>query len=72
MQCPTCRDYGDLVSVRVKATGQEVIACTECDLLWEGVNFNDISADNATDVTSFLVKQGVFPSWGELEILKRI
>jgi formate dehydrogenase maturation protein FdhE len=72
MQCPTCGDYGDLVLVRVKRTGEHVIACTECDLLWLTVDAECISADSATDVTTFLEEKGLRPSWDELEVVKRL
>jgi len=72
MRCPTCGDYSDLVIVRVIKTGEQVIVCAECDLLWTDSGLKEISADRATDVTSFLEKKGLKPSWNELEIIKRI
>lgn len=72
MLCPTCGEYGDLVYIRVKSTGKGVIACVECDLLWESDDPNKISADSATDVTSYLTEHGFPPSWDELEILGRV
>ena len=72
MLCPTCDEYGDLVYILVKNTGKRVIACTECDSLLETDDPNKITADSATDVTSYLSVYGLPPSWEELEILGRV
>ena len=72
MHCSTCGDYGDLVLVRVKKTGVQAVACTECDLLWEGADPAGITADFATNVTAFLELLGLQRSWIELEILSRV
>lgn len=72
MLCPTCCEYGDLVYIAVKSTGKKVIACTECDSLWEGDDPKKITADSATDVTSYLIAHRLTPSWDEFEILGRV
>lgn len=71
MQCPTCGDYGDLRHASVRKTGQRVIVCTECDLLWphEG---QDLEAARATDVESFLGQAGIAPDWQELLLGARL
>jgi uncharacterized Zn finger protein len=72
MLCPTCGEYGDLVHICVKGTGKRVIACTECDSLWETDDQNKITADSATDVTSYLNAHGLPSSWEELAVLGRV
>jgi uncharacterized protein YjfI (DUF2170 family) len=71
MHCPTCGDYGDLVIVRVKKTGEQVIVCAECDLLWTDSDINTLAADRATNVESFLKQRGLPSSWDALEVIKR-
>ncbi|MDN2712159.1 MULTISPECIES: hypothetical protein [unclassified Janthinobacterium] len=71
MQCPTCDAYGDLVRARVRKTGQEVIVCTECDLLWPHAD-RHIDAARATDVASFLAQAGLDGEWQELDIIARL
>lgn len=71
MRCPICGEYGDLVRAKVKKTGHEVIVCTECDSLWEHSG-TELDPDSAMDVSLFLSKSGLNPTWDELEILERL
>lgn len=71
MQCPTCGEYGDLVRAGIRKTGQEVIVCTECDLLWPHPQ-QDIDPARALDVESFLTEAGLEPDWQELQIIARL
>lgn len=67
MQCPTCGEYGDLLHATVKKTGQAVIVCTECDLLWAHPQ-QDIDPARASDVELFLAQAGLEPDWQELQL----
>lgn len=71
MQCPTCGEYGDLLHATIRKTGQQVIVCSECDLLWAHPQ-QDIDASRATDVESFLVQAGIEPDWRELQLGARL
>ena len=71
MRCPTCGGYGDLVFAKVKSTGDSIIVCTECDLLWESADPDGTTIELATDVSSFLKSKGLPTTWNELEILPR-
>ncbi|PKV43334.1 hypothetical protein CLU92_0643 [Janthinobacterium sp. 61] len=71
MQCPTCGEYGDLLHATVKKTGQAVIVCTECDLLWAHPQ-QDIDLARASDVELFLAQAGLEPDWQELQLGARV
>lgn len=71
MECPTCGEYGDLLHATVKKTGQGVIVCTECDLLWMHPQ-QDIDPTRALDVASFLEQAGIEPDWQELQLGARV
>ncbi|MGX9714009.1 hypothetical protein ACWYXJ_07035 [Janthinobacterium lividum] len=71
MECPTCGEYGDLLHATVKKTGQAVIVCTECDLLWMHPQ-QDIDPARARDVASFLEQAGIEPDWQELQLGARV
>lgn len=70
--CPTCGEHGDLVYVRVRNLGKIAIACTECDLFWEGDEPGIITADSAVDVSSYLTAHGLPASWDEFEIIGKV
>lgn len=65
MECPTCGEYGDLMRVAIRKTGQQAIVCTECDFLWPHPE-QDIDPARATDVESFLAQAGLASDWDEL------
>ena len=71
MRCPICLEYSDLIRAQVKKTGHEVIICTECDCLWQ-ITGEHIDTGVQTDVTSFLTKSGVQPTWDALSVLGRL
>ncbi len=71
MQCPTCGEYGDLVIVKVKKTGEEVLVCTECDSLWKTVEAEHLG-ETVLDVSDFLTQRNLASDWGELELLRRV
>lgn len=71
VECPTCGEYGDLLHATVRKTGQRVIVCTECDLLWEYPQ-QDIDPAGASDVALFLEQAGIEPDWQELQLGARL
>ena len=71
MECPTCGEYGDLLHATIRKTGQPVIVCSECDLLWAYPQ-QDIDPDRASDVESFLAQAGITPDWRELQLGARV
>ncbi|WP_219116755.1 hypothetical protein [Janthinobacterium sp. UMAB-56] len=71
MQCPTCGEYGDLLHATIRKTGQQVIVCSECDLLWAHPETR-LTADNMLDVGTFLSESGLQGDWNELEIVERL
>lgn len=66
--CPRC-NQGWVLTARIRATGQIVHVCEECEALWpqsrpvEASNFEDM----ATHVRSF----GLKGEWTELEVFDR-
>lgn len=71
MQCPTCGEYGDLLHATIRKTGQQVIVCSECDLLWAYPQ-QDIDPARASDVELFLAQAGIEPDWRELQLGARL
>ncbi|MBK5542450.1 hypothetical protein JFV28_22170 [Pseudomonas sp. TH05] len=71
MHCPTCGEYGDLVLLKVKRTGAQVIACTECDSLWKTVDVTTLG-EPLLDVADYLREHHLPPKWSELELLRRV
>ncbi|MGC5698830.1 hypothetical protein J4P02_01360 [Pseudomonas sp. NFXW11] len=70
MQCPTCGDYGDLVIVKVKKTGEEALVCSECDSLWTAIEAEPLG-ETFLDVADFLAERNLEPDWDELELVRR-
>ena len=71
MHCPTCGDYGDLALFSVKQTGAQVIACTECDSLWQCVE-STVLGETFLDVADYLLQQELAPDWSQLQLLHRV
>ena len=70
VQCPTCKEYGDLVQAKVRGTTRLVVVCTECDSLWERLDAEKLG--EITDVESYLKGLDLPQTWDSLEIIGRL
>ncbi|MFW0775488.1 hypothetical protein ACLRGI_20260 [Paenarthrobacter nitroguajacolicus] len=62
--CPMC-EQGRVETYRVKATGEVLQLCDECDSTWDvGA---ELSATEFGFIEDFLKERGLDPLWAELE-----
>jgi hypothetical protein len=62
--CPRCcQDY--LIHAKIKATGEIVLVCDECEALW--TEDQNPSVDYCYDMRTFLESKGIEACWESLE-----
>lgn len=61
--CPRC-EQGSIVHVVLKATGEMLLVCQECDATW--LNESEISLLAFEDFETILESKGLPPLWSEL------
>jgi transposase-like protein len=62
--CPRCNE-GWVIDVRIRARGEIVYVCEECEALWTDPQKIDLS--NFTDMAAYLRVFGLKGDWNELE-----
>jgi len=61
--CPRC-EQGSIVHVVLRAAGEMLLVCQECDAAWR--NESDISRAAFEDLGTILEAKGLPPLWSEL------
>lgn len=69
MKCPICVEYGDLVLVRTKNKGIDILVCRECDTAWKKINDN---WEILSDFYDFLKSENLKPAWDSVEVIGRM
>ena len=65
MQCPRC-EQGALVAATIKATGQRLFLCEECEATWFALE--EVSHVRFVDYGTFMRGLGLKPLWHELNL----
>ncbi len=68
MVCPRCDDQGNVIAVRIIATGENVFLCDECDALWR--KDVPVSVDSFVDFSTYVDQFGLKGRWDEIEAVK--
>jgi uncharacterized Zn finger protein len=64
VECPMCAQ-GVITVYRVRASGETIQVCDECESVWEADV--ELPAPATTTVERFLDERGLTPLWSELE-----
>jgi hypothetical protein len=65
--CPRCDAQGEVVAAEVKATGQTIFVCNECEATW--LSAESVGACPFVDYGTFMSEQGLEPLWSEITLL---
>lgn len=66
MLCPRC-EQGNVVAARIKATGERIFVCQECEATW--LSREEISSKRSLDFGTYMEEVGLKPLWDELVVL---
>jgi uncharacterized Zn finger protein len=66
MLCPRCDQQGEVIAAVIKATGERVRICDECDALWS--DGKPIDKYAFVDFSTYVAQFGLRGTWDELEI----
>ncbi|SEI21312.1 hypothetical protein SAMN05216581_4449 [Pseudomonas asplenii] len=69
MICPRC-EQGDIYNVRVRATGEHLYLCRECDATWFSVE--KIGVEKFFDYGAYMEECGLEPLWNELDYIEKL
>lgn len=69
MICPRC-NQDDVVEARIKANGNFIYVCPECDATW--LSNAEISFGQFQDYGTYMESIGLSRLWDELEVIRRI
>ena len=69
MVCPRCDGQGDVIKVRIIATGEIVFLCDECDALWR--QGTPIVVKSFTDFSTYVGQYGLKALWNEIERVEK-
>lgn len=67
--CPFCDGQGVIYKAKIKATGQVVYICDECDTLWKTSN---ITENDCINFDSYMMALGLQGLWSNLDIISKI
>jgi len=64
--CPACHHQGWLYPSVIKATGEKVVVCDECEALWK--DGEPIVLETSVGMSTYLKSLGLEGTWNELEV----
>lgn len=68
LTCPRCDGQGEVEKVRVKADGDILYLCDECDAVWFSIE-SIVDGERWLDFGTYMKTKGLTGTWDEIELL---